>query len=49
MNAPGETSDIHDATPAPVGDALPSRPASELDIELLLKSLNLKFLVLLHE
>ncbi|OAX35281.1 hypothetical protein K503DRAFT_697262 [Rhizopogon vinicolor AM-OR11-026] len=34
MNAPGETSDIHDAIPAPVGDALPSRPASELDIEL---------------
>jgi len=34
MNAPGETSDIHDATPAPVGDALPSRQHQNFDIEL---------------
>lgn len=33
MNPPGETSDIHDAAPAPVEDALPSQPALEVDIE----------------
>lgn len=33
MNAPGEASDIHDVTPAPMEDALPTQPVSELDVE----------------
>jgi len=32
MNTPGETSNIHDPTPAPVEDVLPSEPASERDL-----------------
>lgn len=32
MNVIGEASDIHDATPAPLEDALPSQPASELNM-----------------